>query len=309
MRKYLKYCGLFVLPIALSLMVIELITAQIPNSYSYKYNYVKINGNKIQALAIGHSQLYDGFKPESFYLPSFNLCNSAQSYVDNYYLLCELLQDMPNLKVVIMPIGYLNVDIKKNDINLTDRSCYYYKYMNIDYDGRVPLRYRLECFDPNRAGSKIIQYYILQSDIVGCDSMGRRSTHYLRDRKHKLGYENILNGYTQKENDYSKFCIRDEYYLIRTFKMLMERNISIVLVSPPYYWDCGFKNINKEQKRFLSEHMTKLCNKYSFIHYLNIEADTSYIYDDFFNETHLSEIGAEKFTITLSNYVKDFLSE
>ena len=139
--------------------------------------------------------------------------------------------------------------------------------------------------------------------------MGRRSTHYLRDRKHKLGYENILNGYTQKENDYSKFCIRDEYYLIRTFKMLMERNISIVLVSPPYYWDCGFKNINKEQKRFLSEHMTKLCNKYSFIHYLNIEADTSYIYDDFFNETHLSEIGAEKFTITLSNYVKDFLSE
>ena len=139
-------------------MVIELITAQIPNSYSYKYNYVKINGNKIQALAIGHSQLYDGFKPESFYLPSFNLCNSAQSYVDNYYLLCELLQDMPNLKVVIMPIGYLNVDIKKSDINLTDRSCYYYKYMNIDYDGRVPLRYRLECFDPNRAGSKIIQY-------------------------------------------------------------------------------------------------------------------------------------------------------
>ena len=63
-------------------MVIELITAQIPNSYSYKYNYIKTNGNKIQALAIGHSQLYDGFKPESFYLPSFNLCNSSQSYVD-----------------------------------------------------------------------------------------------------------------------------------------------------------------------------------------------------------------------------------
>ena len=83
MKKFLKNCSLFVLPIALSLIVIELITTQIPNSYSYKYNYIKTNGNKIQALAIGHSQLYDGFKPESFYLPSFNLCNSSQSYVDN----------------------------------------------------------------------------------------------------------------------------------------------------------------------------------------------------------------------------------
>lgn len=309
MKKFLKHCGLFVFPIALSLMVIELITAQIPNSYSYKYNYIKTNGNKIQALAIGHSQLYDGFKPESFYLPSFNLCNSSQSYVDNYYILRELLHDMPNLKVVIMPIGYLDVGITRNDSCLTDRSCYYHKYMNIDYDGRMPLRYRLECFDPWRAGSKIIEYYLRHSDIVGCDLMGRRNTHYLRDRKYELGYENILEGYTRKENDYSKFCLENEYYLIRTFKMLMEKNISIVLVSPPYYWDCGFKNINNEQKRFLSEYMVKLCEKYPFVHYLNIESDTSYIYDDFFNETHLSEIGAEKFTTRLNIYIKDFLSE
>ena len=309
MKRFLKYCGLFFLPIALSLLAIELITAQIPNSYSYKYNYVKKNGDKIQALAIGHSQLYDGFKPESFFLPSFNLCNSAQSYVDNYYLLCELLHDMPNLKVVIMPIGYFNVGIMSNDSSLTDRSCYYYKYMNIDYDGRVPLKYRLECFDPERAGSKIIEHYLHHTDIVGCDLMGRRNTHYLRDREHELGHENLLEGYTRKEDDYSKLCLENEYYLIRTIKMLLERNISIVLVSPPYYWDCGFKNVNYEQKRFLNEYMVKLCKKYPSVHYLNMESDTSYIYDDFFNETHLSEIGAEKFTMRLNNYIKDFLSE
>ncbi len=309
MKKFLKHCGLFILPIVLSLMAIELITAQIPNSYSYKYNYIKTSGDKIQALAIGHSQLYDGFKPESFFLPSFNLCNSAQNYVDNYYLLCELLHDMPNLKVVIMPIGYLNVDITRNDSSLTDRSCYYHKYMNIDYDGRVPLRYRLECYDPMRAGSKIVQHYLRHSDIVGCDMMGRRNTHYLRDRKHKLGYENILEGYTRKENDYSKFCLGAEYYLVCAFKMLMERNITIVLVSPPYYWNCGFKRVNEGQRRFLSEYMIKLCKKYPSIHYLNLESDTSYVYDDFFNETHLSEIGAEKFTRRLSDYVKEFISE
>ena len=55
--------------------------------------------------------------------------------------------------------------------------------------------------------------------------------------------------------------------------------------------------------------MKKLCKKYPSIHYLNLESDTSYVYDDFFNETHLSEIGAEKFTRRLSDYVKEFISE
>lgn len=309
MIKFLKQSILFVLPIALSLLAIELITAHIPNSYSYKYNFVKTSGDKIIALAIGHSQLYDGFKPESFFLPSFNLCNSAQRYIDNYYLLCELLQYMPNLKVVIMPIGYYNVGITSNDSSLTDRSCYYHKYMNLDYDGRVPFRYKFECFDPLRAGEKILLYYFHHSDIVGCDLMGRRNTHYLQDRKRKLGDEKNLELYTLKEHDINNFCLGDEYYLIQSFKMLMEKNISIVLVSPPYYWDCGFNNVNIEQKRFLSDYMEKLCKKFPSIHYLNLESDTSYIYDDFFNETHLSEIGAEKFTMRLNNYIKGILSK
>ena len=309
MKKFIIHSGLFAFPIVLALIAIELITAKIPNSYSYKYNYVKTNGNKIQALAIGHSQLYDGFKPESFFLPSFNLCNSSQKYVDNYYLLCELLQYMPNLKVVIMPIGYMDVGITRNHSSLTDRSCYYHKYMNLDYDGRVPLRYRLECFDPVRARKKILLYYIRHSDIVGCDLMGRRSTHYLKDRKHELGYGRFLERYTRKEDDYSKFCLGNEYFLIRTIKMLVERNISVVLVSPPYYWNCGFKNVNEGQKRFLSDYMKKLCKTYPSIHYLNLESDTSYVYDDFFDETHLSENGAEKFTRRLSDYIKEFISE
>ena len=32
-----------------------------------------------------------------------------------------------------------------------------------------------------------------------------------------------------------------------------------------------------------------------------------YKYDDFYNETHLSEIGAEKFTKRISNYIRDFI--
>ena len=38
------------------------------------------------------------------------------------------------------------------------------------------------------------------------------------------------------------------------------------------------------------------------IKYMNMENDTSFVSDDFFDETHLSELGAEKFTKKLNNF-------
>ena len=47
-----------------------------------------------------------------------------------------------------------------------------------------------------------------------------------------------------------------------------------------------------------------LCKKYPIM-FIDYESDTSFTYDDFFNETHLSEIGAEKFTRKLSNDIQN----
>lgn len=305
MIKFLKRSTPFAIGIALFFIAIELITARIPNSYSYKYNYVKEKGYRIQALAIGHSQLYDGFKPEFFFLPSFNLCNSAQRYCDDYYLLCKMLPFMPNLRVVIMPIGYMDVNDKKDDNILTDRTCYYHKYMNVDYDGYVPLRYKYEWFDTRRAVEKMVLYYFCHSDIEGCDSLGWRNTHQVWNRKQELGEGKFLERYTRKEINSSKFCLHDESYLIRTIQLLVERNISVFLVSPPYYWDCGFKNINLAQKKYIQDYMEELCKTFPSIHYLNVESDPNYLDEDFFNETHLSDLGAEKFTKQLNDFVKE----
>ncbi len=305
MKHFLRYCAIFAIPIIIFLITLEIIVGNIPNSYSYKYNYVIKHGDGIQALAVGHSELYDGFMPESFYLPSFNLSNAAQDFIDNYYLLCELLPYMPNLKLVIMPVGYSNVRVinNKKKMILSDRSCYYHKYMNLDYDGHVPLRYLFESFDPHKASDKVYSYYIKHKDIVRCDSMGRRSTHYLQDRKHELGYNKIIEGYTQKECDYHKLCIDKEDFLLKTLEMLCEKNISIVMVSPPYYWDCAFKNINEQQRCFVKRYMDDLCSRYPIL-YFDHQSDSTFTYDDFYNETHLSEIGAKKFTEMLNRDIK-----
>ena len=288
---------LFVLPVIFSLIALEIIVGRIPNSYSYKYNYVKTHGEDIQALAIGHSQLYDGFKPESFHLPAFNLCNSEQSYTDNYFILREILPYMPHLKMVIMPIGYMNVGNEENNGYLTDRCGYYHKYMNINYDGSLPLKYYFEFCVPTRAADKMISYYFKHKDIVGCDSLGRRSTHKLRNRTYNLNRHEWIDRYTRSKHE--NFCLINEEYLLKSIDLLMEKKIAVVLVSPPYYKEC-FKRVNGEQVRFIKDYMQKFCAHYP-VRYIDLEADTSFVAEDFFNETHLTEYGAEKFTQRLNN--------
>ena len=85
--------------------------------------------------------------------------------------------------------------------------------------------------------------------------------------------------------------------------MLCEKNISIVMVSPPYYWDCAFKNINEQQRCFVKRYMDDLCSRYPIL-YFDHQSDSTFTYDDFYNETHLSEIGAKKFTEMLNRDIK-----
>ena len=302
MKKFLIYVTLFTIPIVIILIGLEITVKTIPNSYSYKYDYIKLHGDKIQALAIGHSQLYDGIMPEVFSVPSFNLCNSDQNYADDYYLLQELLPDMPNLKIVVLPIGYMNVTDVKFDNGLTERSCYYHEYMGLGYDGHLPLGYRFECFMPYKALNKVVSYYCFHEDIVGCDSLGRRTEHYLRYRKNLVGDERIIRGYTCHEHDVKNLCIKYENYLKRTLNLLTAKGISVVMVSPPYYWNSERQRVNKEQVLFLDKYMAGLSADYP-IKYLDLENDTTYSYDDFFDETHLSEKGAEKFTKAIDEFI------
>lgn len=298
MKKLITTIILFVSPIIVYLVALEIVVGRIPNSYNYKYNFIKTQGESFEAIAMGHSQLYDDFYPRYFDLPAFNLSNSNQTYEDNYYLLEELLPFMPNLKVVIFPIGYFDVGEAKQKDEITDRSRYYHKYMNIDYSGRLPLKYKYECLNPRLATNKVYQYYVQHVDMVGCDSLGTRNNHHLKDRPERLGFGK-LNRYTVKAN--TDLCIRGMSYLERAIQMLVNSGIKVVLVSPPYYWG-NYKGTNKEQKVFVKKAINKLCDDYPIV-YVDLEENSSFKYDDFYDETHLNEIGGEKFTRILNKNI------
>ena len=302
MKKFIKYVILFVMPILVFMAALEILVHTVPNSYSYKYNYVKNHGAEIKAVAVGHSQFFNCFKPDLFYLPSFNLSNSSQNYKDDYYVLRELMPYMPNLEMVLLPIGYLNVGF---DLGFQQRSCFYHEYMNIDYDKQLPLDCRFECFYVKKSAEKLYSYYFLHDDMLKCDSLGWRYG-YLRDRANPLGVNNLINSYTL--DDDQEFFLGEEEYFETTVKLLEENDIRIVLVSPPYYWQC-YDNTNYNQQRWIKDYIARFCERHPQILYIDYETDTVFEDCDFFDESHLSEIGVVKFMDKLNNDIINVVSQ
>ena len=297
MRKFVIKCIFFLLSLLPLLIALEWAVVRIPNSYKFKYDYVKKHGGSIHTLAVGYSQIYDGFNAKEYSEDAFNLANSAQYLLEDYYVLEELLSYMPNLKTVIVPIGYTDVLDKEGEWLFDERSCYYREYMNLWFGGHLPVSYWFECFNPRQAIDKARSYYINHEDMVRCDSLGMQQLD-----KHKKPIEDNnyyhLWSYTRPESE--KYFIRSEAHLMKIINMLKEKNVELVLVSPPHYW--GQFQPNKGQLEYLNEYTEQLQKKYN-VRYFNMHFDSDFNDEDFHNEAHLSKEGAVKFTRKLHSLI------
>ena len=126
MRKFLKKILLYALPIILMSVAMELLVEQIPNSYTYKRQYMEQHAAQVQTLVLGSSYAYDGI--DAAQLPNaFNLANSSQCFEDDYHLLAKYLPAMDSLKTVILPLSYSSLQM----VSSSNRRGYYTIYMDL----------------------------------------------------------------------------------------------------------------------------------------------------------------------------------
>ena len=120
MKKFLRNIALYALPVLIVAVVMEIVAEAIPNSYTYKRDYIEQNGAEIQTLILGSSNAYDGLNPSV--LPyAFNLANSSQTLEDDYRLLTRYIDSMDSLQTVIVGLGYHSLGATTED----NRRTYY----------------------------------------------------------------------------------------------------------------------------------------------------------------------------------------
>ena len=162
--------GLFTVVALLFFGALEWIAESIPNSYTYKRDYIEQHGSQIETLILGSSNAYDGLNPTV--LPNaFNLSNSSQTLEDDYRLLAKYIDSMDSLLTVIVGLGYHSLGATTED----NRRTYYTIYM--DLYPRWPLsKYSFEVCNPEMLVKKIIKYAVSR-DVTRCDSLGQRVGH------------------------------------------------------------------------------------------------------------------------------------
>ena len=172
MKRSLRNIALFVLPLLIVAVVMEFVAESIPNSYTYKRDFIEHKGPQIRTLILGSSNAYDGLNPSV--LPhAFNLANSSQTLEDDYRLLAKYIDTMDSLQTVIVGLGYHSLGATTED----NRRTYYTIYM--DLYPRWPLsKYNFEVCNPEMLIKKIIKYAVSR-DVTRCDSLGQRVGHTL----------------------------------------------------------------------------------------------------------------------------------
>lgn len=102
-----------------------------PNTYDIKKALLEKNLNEIEVLSLGSSNAYYGINPSFFQVKGFNLAFRAQSHWYDTQITLKYLDQMPKLKIVLIPIIYLTFGTNQGDLSDSWRMFFYDQTFNI----------------------------------------------------------------------------------------------------------------------------------------------------------------------------------
>lgn len=287
MKNFLLKISLYFLPIAILAIGLEFYVESIPNSYTYKRQYMEQHASEIQTLVLGSSYAYDGIDAEL--LPSaFNLANSSQCFEDDYRLLAKYLSMMDSLQTVILPLSYSSLQM----VSSSNRRGYYTIYM--DLYPRWPIsKYSFECFNLELMTKKIIKH-ALREDVVRCDSLGQRIGHTLESRPTDWQDTEALVANDCFVGSAAQPYIEENTCWLRRIALECQVNgVKLYLVKMPALQDYR-DAMPQEQVETMNHAITTITNKFDCVHVLDYQAWGCNA--DFWNATHLNIDGARRLT-------------
>lgn len=285
---------LFVLPLLIVAVALEFVAESIPNSYTYKRDYIEQHGAQIQTLILGSSNAYDGLNP-SVLPQAFNMANSSQTLEDDYRLLSRHIDSMDSLQTVIVGLGYHSLGATTED----NRRTYYTIYMDL-YPRWSLSKYSFEVFNPKLLLKKIIKYAVSR-DVTRCDSLGQRVGHTKEAAETGAEWWNkdvqsLVDNDRMVSGKWSMVIEENTRYLHAIVDLCNAHNVQPVIVQMP---------VMEEYKRMLPKEQVDLYQ--NLLQSLDssstcIDASDWEIPDDgWYNATHLTKEASDPFTLQISS--------
>lgn len=291
MKEFLKRVLFFIIPLMVVFSILEVYVRSIPNSYKYKYEYMKLHARELNTLVLGSSHAYRGFNPA--YLPGrgFNLAYSSQDIKRDYYLFDKFVDEMDSLKYVVMSFSYHSIKEVMEDWG---QSKIFLKYYGI-YMDYPDTKYSFELAIPGWI--KKVTMHWNGENVCSCDSLGFgiEDNHVepinVKGAKSTLAYHTIIRDDRIAEN---------KELLCRIAELANSRSASLVLVSTPLT-KVYYENMDSIQYQLMLSVASDMVADYDNVIYLNMIEDSRFSNSDFRDVDHLNARGAEKLSKIISD--------
>ena len=304
-RLYLKI-ALFLLPLFLVLLALEVFYRQVPNNYSYKDQQLQKVAPDVQTLVMGDSHAFYGINPVYFKDPTFNLSNISQSLLTDELLLEKHIANLPALKTVFINISYFTLSTKDNALESNWRKYFYHHNMGITAPSISfwnPQRYSMALIQRFDKSMDLVQKYHNNYTIVNATPLGygmQDASDIVKDK------EAISIVIANKHEDNSLDFKHNTARLQRIIALCKKYEVAVVLLEMPVY-PAYYNLLDTEKKEKIKSNLNNLSGVDDTVFYLDLSTNPLFEKQDLRDADHLTNSGAKKCSEYLNTYLKDIV--
>lgn len=283
----------------------EYILVSIPNDYSYKKTYLDKHSSEIEVLVLGSSHSFFGIDPIYFKKNTFNASHISQSLDFDNAILCKYKDRLNKLETIILPISYFSLWSKLENGSESWRVKNYQIYYHLNSKS---LKSKLELFNGKNTSSlkRVYEYYKSKTNDITVNQFGWGTT-YSSVNNNDLIETGLTASkrHTKKEIDSGtnkKIFDSNINYISQIIDFCYKNGVNLIFITIPTH-QAYFTQLDKHQLSTMINTVKSLTQKNSHINYLNWLNHPDFQDVDFYDADHLNEIGAEKLSVILSDYV------
>lgn len=292
--KYLRQIAIFLIPLLIFFMFIELVERRIPNDFKYKSAYLDSNASKLEILVLGSSHSMSFIQPDQFKSEAFNAANLHQTLKFDQFIFHKYSERMKNLKVVIIPISYgtyfSSLEDSKDNWRIKDYKLYF-GYTNSNF-----LSGRLEVTNgsTNVQFMECIDFLTEGKDKITCSRKGF-GIKFSKDPQTDLEKTGKLVAKRHTRECDKKHIEENVQALKAIIANCEKKNIRVFLYTAPA-WHTYRESLAPEFMKEMKGITQDIVRSYSNVTYRDYMDDKRFKIEHFRDVDHLNEKGANYFT-------------
>lgn len=304
MKKFtLQMLLIYFLPALCIAVVAEYSIRKLPNDYSFKNQWMEKNCKSLNTLCLGPSSIYYAIDPTYFEKKTFNASHISQSINYDNYIFNKFINKMDSLQCVILCIDYWSPFSSLENYKEWWRARNYSIYYECDIH-KGEIKYNYELYTPNYRTFKMAVkgfltaiglktysninvnehgYGINYSSANKNEDWDNGKSSAMRHNKinKKTRHLNLINKNTEHVKDIVKKCAA--------------RNVDVLLITTP-----TLKSYRENLDNYYLQKKNNFCNffvkSFNNVSFIDFSDDNRFSDEDFFDASHLNEIGAKKLT-------------